>query len=390
MIKSESKPRNGSRLSAVQEFVRLVEGGTFRPGDRLPVERVLAEQLGVSKPTLHTVLQELEVRGVITKSKERGWQRRVVVGTPTDASILSQTVAVLTGFTSEMVKRIPLRRGEYESALPSYCLHAITEAGYHALLLHRDNLTTHTFARMARENTSGVVVLWSAIATPDGMELVNSLRDHGIAVVVNSYGSQTEKFDRVMSDHAQGAYDLTRFLIAKGCRRIVRYWVVRSNIRAAEWLIQRDLGYTRAMTEAGLEVLPAIHALAPEELDDEEEHFEVGKRLAMSYLVGLLNQPAPVDGILALNDGLFFAIAEAVQALGKAPQKDVLIVGYDNNWETSGMRKWTPFQPLATMDKKNQSVGQAMVQLVLERARRQLPEEPQCRLLKPELIIVSE
>lgn len=43
----------------------LLDGGEYRPGDRLPAERELAEQLGISRPTVREALIALEVEGRI-------------------------------------------------------------------------------------------------------------------------------------------------------------------------------------------------------------------------------------------------------------------------------------------------------------------------------------
>ena len=43
------------------QICRLIESGEYKPGDRLPAERVLAEQLRVSRPTVREALIALEV-----------------------------------------------------------------------------------------------------------------------------------------------------------------------------------------------------------------------------------------------------------------------------------------------------------------------------------------
>ncbi len=49
-----------------------IEGGRYRPGDRLPTERELALQYGVSRPTLREALIALEILGMIEAKHGHG------------------------------------------------------------------------------------------------------------------------------------------------------------------------------------------------------------------------------------------------------------------------------------------------------------------------------
>jgi GntR family transcriptional regulator len=51
--------------------VEAVSAGDLRPGDRLPPERELAEQIGVSRMTLRQALQVLERRGLVRRTVGR-------------------------------------------------------------------------------------------------------------------------------------------------------------------------------------------------------------------------------------------------------------------------------------------------------------------------------
>jgi len=55
------------RLSDVvsDQIKRLISDGALMPGDRLPAERDLATQLGVSRPSLREALIRLEADGYI-------------------------------------------------------------------------------------------------------------------------------------------------------------------------------------------------------------------------------------------------------------------------------------------------------------------------------------
>ena len=48
-----------------EQLRSLMAGGEFRPGSRLPAERDLARQLGVSRPSVREALIALEVEGVV-------------------------------------------------------------------------------------------------------------------------------------------------------------------------------------------------------------------------------------------------------------------------------------------------------------------------------------
>jgi GntR family transcriptional regulator, transcriptional repressor for pyruvate dehydrogenase complex len=62
------RPVKTGRVSEqiVDRISTAIRGGVFKIGDRLPAERVLTEQLNVSRVTLRDALRTLEARGLIT------------------------------------------------------------------------------------------------------------------------------------------------------------------------------------------------------------------------------------------------------------------------------------------------------------------------------------
>jgi GntR family transcriptional regulator, transcriptional repressor for pyruvate dehydrogenase complex len=54
------------------DIERTILDGELRPGDRLPSEQALAEQLGVSRVSIRQALHELEQRGLIDRRPGRG------------------------------------------------------------------------------------------------------------------------------------------------------------------------------------------------------------------------------------------------------------------------------------------------------------------------------
>ncbi|HNR21832.1 MAG TPA: FadR/GntR family transcriptional regulator [Steroidobacteraceae bacterium] len=57
--------REGLPEQIVRQLVGLVKSGHLKPGDRLPAERTLAEELGVGRPTLREALRALQLLGIV-------------------------------------------------------------------------------------------------------------------------------------------------------------------------------------------------------------------------------------------------------------------------------------------------------------------------------------
>src|SRR5665213_4459996 len=75
-VEIESVERGQGRNHAVDVYRILLEvlsSGAFAPGSRLPGERALAAQLGVSRSTLRHVLAALGDAGKLQPSPYRGW-----------------------------------------------------------------------------------------------------------------------------------------------------------------------------------------------------------------------------------------------------------------------------------------------------------------------------
>ena len=76
---AENATGTGPRLDNRPLYIRaeealgaLLESGTYQPGDQLPPEPELAQQLGISRSTLREVMRTFEERGLITRRQGVG------------------------------------------------------------------------------------------------------------------------------------------------------------------------------------------------------------------------------------------------------------------------------------------------------------------------------
>lgn len=68
----ESVELTGTSEEIIAQIRSLIVGGELRPGDRLPTESQMAEELNVSRVSVREALSKLEVKDVVTRQKGSG------------------------------------------------------------------------------------------------------------------------------------------------------------------------------------------------------------------------------------------------------------------------------------------------------------------------------
>lgn len=134
--------------------------------------------------------------------------------------------------------------------------------------------------------------------------LANHLVDAGEDAIRSNY---------VRYQDEDGSYEATRYLAQLGHAQI---WYLGDGSRA--WNANRQSGYSRAMSELGLE--PHMHTFA---LSDDE--FENGQA-AVSYI---LEQRWPVTAIVVASDELAFGAREGLRQHRREVPRDVSLIGFE-------------------------------------------------------------
>src|SRR4029077_5444485 len=92
-------PPEGCAEQVVSHVRTLIERRALRPGDRLPAERDLASQIGVSRPTVRAGLHALAAMGVVQSA--RGSGTSIPEGPPPLGSEPLGFLAALHGFSRD-------------------------------------------------------------------------------------------------------------------------------------------------------------------------------------------------------------------------------------------------------------------------------------------------
>lgn len=155
---------------------------------------------------------------------------------------------------------------------------------------------------------------------------------------------QGQQHDMVLSDDIQGAYDITRYLIGLGHRHIG--YVGNTQL---PWFFRCQLGYKKAMEEAGLKPLESVIR--------SENDAEIG------YLgtKALLSGPEPVSAIFAGNDPSAHGVYKALRDSGLQIPDDVSVAGCN---DTVGA--WL-YPGLTTIREFPEQLGKNMAELLLQR-----------------------
>ncbi len=253
--------------------------------------------------------------------------------------------------------------------------------GCHTMVVHPSRLDAD-LGRLVAAHPLGIVL----IGANASRELMARLEEVRLPLVL--YGDEFEAHghDMITPDHVQGTADLTRWLIERGARRILRLWPHRSNTPERPiWLGHRDRGYEQTAAEAGLPVLPAIEYRRTEPGNAQDDRFEHRVREVAGRLVEHMVGPDSIDAILLPSDSHVPEVAAACRLFGRIPNKDVLIAGYDNDWEYAPYRDREPTRPMVTTEHDTLHLGQSLLQTLLQRAKD--PASPPQRIALPPRII---
>lgn len=373
------------RQKVVGFISRAIDSGHLSLGSPLPAERRLAERLNVSREAVRAALADLSKLEIIG---QRGHGRmRQVLRTPLRPmtafapQIMSNTVVLLG--TAKLVD--PTHFTGADVSINYEISRRLELAGHHVMAVNPSALTAEGPSSVAALKVAGVLVTYSGGESQIGRSIMHACRDSGIPVVAFGNASELAPYDRVESDHRQGACELMRLLAQRGRRRVLRVWRLAGE---HHWLSQRDVGYEQAAGELGLTPLPPVRipAIAPDGASEREKHQYVVRVMA-GYLGEHVLSPGRVDAIMCDTDGHALHAIAALELLGKRPNIDIDVVGYDNYWSEAPEAQWVKTAPLATIDKDATTVAEAMTSLLEARRSSGVSGKPQLHLIAPTLVI---
>ena len=146
-------------------------------------------------------------------------------------------------------------------------------------------------------------------------EHLTKLRDEGFPIVL-AIRELDGDFDTIVARNSKGAYDMTAYLLGKGCRHIA---LVVGDLGLSLYH-QRHEGYMKALEDAGVAYNPDLV------LDSTGQSPEM-----LSASVGnLLDRHPHIDAIFATNDFRAIVIMQALKKRGVRIPEDIKVAGFDD------------------------------------------------------------
>jgi DNA-binding LacI/PurR family transcriptional regulator len=353
-------------------MLRARLAGSAAAGEALAPERALADDCGVSRTTIRWTLAKLAEEGrlgpVVGRTR--------LIADPARATLAGNAVCLFSG-----VAGLDDRHSQGWGGHVHLGVQQVLRAAGRNVLIPAGAIDAPMVAVLQRERPVGVILLESAYAGFASRSLVDAvaaLAAAGIPTV--AFGEDPFACDRVVSDHASGAQTLTAWLLGQGRRRHLHLW---PEAPEHPWRQRRLAGHAAALATAGLPP-PVMEAVA---WTGGAEAFDRMVVALAGHLVPHLLGAEPIDAVVALIDSHVPAICAALRRCGREPGRDVVVVGYDANWDDAPERLRCPLPPAATIDKDNLGIGQAMARLLEDRLAGRLPPEPQVCQIATRLVV---
>lgn len=176
---------------------------------------------------------------------------------------------------------------------------------------------------------------------------LQQLAQLGTPIVLIDRSVSQLRYDTVVVDNVQGAYQGTAHLISLGFQRIA---FVGGDLDLSPGR-ERLAGYRQALSDHNLPADPALIQI---------EHFKIesGQRLTRN----LLDSPHPPDAIFAASNLLSIGVLKTVREVGLRVPEDLAVVGFDD-------MPWAAelFSPLTTVTQPTYELGQEAVRVLLQR-----------------------
>ena len=321
---------------------KKIESGEYAVGDRLPTERELADQFGVSRITTKKALELLTLRGYISRKPGRGTFVIRSSGEP-----LPQVDAG----DVKLVQEAPLRLvglvvPEMSETFGLELISSIERTAYqHDILLAicrsygRQQDEERAMQRLLKLGVEGLII-FPVNGEIYNQEILRLSFEQFPMVLIDKYLPGIP-VPAVATDNKTASYNLTMHLLELGHQRVAFFSPV---IKGTVTLEGRFEGFVAAMQQFGLPMLPECiltNMQSDEPIVDDTKFDPERLETIHDYLM----QHEDVTGIVATEFQVAAHVYQVAKSLGKRVPEDLSIACFDgprvdvNGWHFTHIRQ---------------------------------------------------
>jgi GntR family transcriptional regulator of arabinose operon len=293
----------------VADDLRAKLGGpNFEVGSFLPSEHDLVKAYNLSRGTIRKALDILAAEGLISRQTGRG---TIILPPPARDQQARLKIAVLWSIVrwigADML-------GIIEDTLSNSNCDILFSTSQHDPLKEAEILE-----RLLHTDLDGLILY--ATGDEKNQDLIHAFAESRIPIVLldRFTPALVDQLSWVSSDNVQGAYDLTRHLIELGHEQIAFVTWTPDN-EMISTLLERRLGYEKALAEAGLKPLMLLQPGAATGQPEKDEFSET-----LFQFIDI-HQPT---AIFFHNDATVYRLYPVFQEWGMRIPEDISIAGFD-------------------------------------------------------------
>jgi LacI family transcriptional regulator len=335
-------------------LIEQIEQGVFKPDDKIPTEAELSQATGLARATIRQAIQNLVNMGYLRRRRRLGtFVIKAGVDEPKKTIIGLLLPDIRVGYAP-----ILARGAEDESA----------KSGHSLILCNTDDLFVKAdfhADRLIDHAVSGVIFVPTAADDDKNLQILNKFSRKKIHVVLADRLLPGENIDYVTTDNFKGGYDLTKYLINKGHKKIA---ITLSDRFSSER--ERLAGYKNALIDHNISLDPDIIKIYSGPYTEKPY---------VQYARTLLKQ-RDITAIFAGQDRVAYDICSVAEEMQRLIPADISLVGYDDLQPVH-----SHMISLTTMHQPIYEIGQECMRLINKRIQRS-KRKPQQVVLKSTII----
>lgn len=318
--------------------------GTVKPGETLPPERVLKEQLGISRATIRQAIKSLIDEGYLKSIVGSG----TYVLDPQQTPSNNPLIGIIIPESNYSV---------YYPELASSLSFGLRNAGYRVdTSIHNDRYEALTQVISSLLSQQAAAIVFVAPNQDNGADkVIQQLQTNGvITMLLTRYLSEFNEVDYIGADNQLIGIEATRHLVELGHRNILHVAGSRTSTAA-----DRAMGYIKAMKDVGLTpqivIAPDEHGQLPPEIMTYVMKFKLAElwiRVARK----------DITGVFCFNDQIASWLQKEIRQFNLAIPTDLSLISVDN-------MPYADFfdAPLTTFALPGEEIGRRAANLLLRR-----------------------